>query len=131
MKAAKRGDIFLRHFTSTKPPKDKFFVVIGEDESGLVGFFFINSNINQFVQRHKLMLDMQMPIKPENYGFLKYFSYVAGHELAYISKELLISELESGRMQMKGRLTETDLDMLLDAALESPLFSEHEKQFFK
>lgn len=62
---------------------------------------------------------------------MKYFSYVAGHELTYINKELLISELESGRMQMKGRLTKTDLDMLLDAALKSPLFSEHEKQFFK
>lgn len=131
MKAARRGDIFLRRFTSTKPPKDKFFVVVGEDESGLVGFFFINSNINQFVQRRQLMLDMQMPIKPENYGFLKYFSYVAGHELLYISKETLISELESGAMKMKGRLSEADLDMLLDAALSSPLFSEHEKQFFR
>lgn len=38
-KAINRGDIYHRFFTTTIPPKDKFFVIIGEDEKNYVGYY--------------------------------------------------------------------------------------------
>ena len=44
----KRGNIFLSgHFDNIS--HEKFFVIIGEDENDFVGFFFINSAINQYI----------------------------------------------------------------------------------
>ncbi len=131
MQAIRRGDIYHRHFTTTTPPKDKFFVVIGEDEGFYVGYFFINSNINDYAMRNDMMRAMQFPIKPSDYPFLAHLSFVAGHQLSKLPKGELLRELQSGKAQYKGRLSNDDLEMLLSAALGSPLFSEREKQFFR
>lgn len=130
MNAVTRGDIYHRYFTTTVPPKDKFFVIIGEDENHYVGYFFINSNINRSIARKKAMYDMQMPIKPENYLFLKHLSFIAGHELSRLRKSDLIDELSTGATRFKGRMSDDDMDMLLDAARKSPLFSPIEKNYF-
>lgn len=131
MKAVKRGDIYHRYFTTTKPPKNKFFVIVGEDAENYVGYFFINTDINPFIERHKEMFDMQMPIKCADYAFLDHQSYVAGHELSLLRKTDLIDELSTGTTKMKGRMKDDDMEMLLDAALRSPLFSQREKEYFK
>ena len=39
----------------------------------------------------------------------------------------LLRELQSGKAQYKGRMSDEDMEMLLGAALQSPLFSEKEK----
>lgn len=132
MKAVRRGDIFHRYFTTTTPPKYKFFVIVGEDEDHYVGYFFINSNVNRFVATRKELADMQMPIKPTDYSFLTHVSFVDGHELSLLRKTELIEELSNGKTQMKGRMRPEDMDLLLNAALKSTLFSEKEKQtYFK
>ena len=131
MQAIRRGDIFHRYFTTTTPPKDKFFVVVGEDEGYYVGYFFINSNINDYALRNDMMRAMQLPIKPSDYPFLSHLSFVAGHQLSKLSKRELLRELYSGKAQYKGRLSDWDMEMLLGAALNSPLFSEREKEFFR
>ena len=131
MQAIRRGDIFHRYFTTTTPPKDKFFIVIGEDEGFYVGYFFINSNINDYALRNDMMRAMQLPIKPSDYPFLSHLSFVAGHQLSKLSKRELLRELYSGKAQYKGRLSDWDMEMLLGAALNSPLFSEREKEFFR
>lgn len=131
MRAVQRGDIYHRYFTSTNPPKNKFFVIVGEDEHNYIGYFFINSNINGFVSRNNAMTQMQMPIKPSDYPFLTHVSFVAGHDLATISKNELINDLSSGNAQFKGRMQPSDMQMLLNAALASPLFSAREKRFFQ
>lgn len=131
MRAVRRGDIYHRHFASTNPPKDKFFVIIGEDERNYLGYFFINSNINNFVLRNEAMVNMQLPIKPSDYPFLTHQSFIAGHQLATLNKDDLIRELSTGVTQYKGRMQANDMQMLLDAALASPIFSPREKNFFK
>ena len=131
MQAIRRGDIFHRYFTTTTPPKDKFFVVVGEDEGYYVGYFFINSNINDYALRNDMMRAMQLPIKPSDYPFLSHLSFVAGHQLSKLSKRELLRELYSGKAQYKGRLSDWDMEMLLGAAHNSPLFSEREKEFFR
>ena len=131
MQAIRRGDIYHRHFSTTIPPKDKFFVIVGEDEAHYVGYFFVNSNINNFVARNEKMVAMQLPIKPSDYPFLTHLSFVAGHQLSVLPKSDLIRELQSGKAQYKGRMSSGDMEMLLSAALQSPLFSEKEKTYFR
>lgn len=131
MKAVCRGDIFHRYFTTTRPPKYKFFVVVGEDEDNYVGYFFINSNINRFVAKQQELADMQMPIKPTDYPFLTHVSFIDGHELSLLKKAELIEELSTGKTQIKGRIRTDDMERLLNAALNSPLFSAKEKIYFK
>ena len=130
MGAIKRGDIYHRYFTTTKPPKYKFFVIVGEDEDNYVGYFFINSAINPTILRNQRMLDMQMPISPTTYPFLYLCSFIAGHQLSKIRKNELIAELYEGIAQYKGKMTKDDMSMLLDAALQSPLFSAKDKKYF-
>ena len=117
-------------FETTTPPKQKFFVVVGEDADCIVGYFFINSNINRYVQRQKLLFDMQMQIKRSNYPFLAYDSFIGAHELKTISKTTLSNELQSGETQIKGRLTDDDLNRLLDFARSSDIFSQYEKDTY-
>lgn len=69
-KAINRGDIYHRFFITTIPPKDKFFVIIGEDEKNYVGYFFINSNIPRCVVQNEEKYSMQFPIKTSDYSFL-------------------------------------------------------------
>lgn len=131
MKAVRRGDVFHRFFKTTTPPKNKFFVIVGEDKNNYVGYFFINSNINNYVIRNEEMNNMQMPIKPEDYPFLTHLSFIGGHELSTLPKKVLITELSNGTTQLKGRMRKEDLDMLLEAAKTSTLFSAKEKAFFQ
>lgn len=131
MKAVNRGDIYHRYFTTTVPPKYKFFVIVGEDDMNYVGYFFINSNVNKFIARNDALNNMQMPIKPEDYAFLTHVSFIAGHELSLLRKSDLINELSTGTTQLKGRIKEDDMTMLLDAAMKSPLFSQKEKEYFQ
>lgn len=131
MKAVNRGDIYHRYFSTTTPPKNKFFVIVGEDIDCYVGYFFINSNINSYVARNQEMSNMQLPIKPTDYPFLDHLSFVDGHALSILKKSDLIEELSNGKAKFKGRLSEDDVTMLLNAALSSPLFSRKEKEYFK
>lgn len=128
----RRGTVLHRMFETTIPPKSKFFVVVGESETHLVGFFFVNSGINQYVQRNQAYFDMQMSIKQSIYQFLKYDSFIGAHELKMIDKSILMTELKTGKTTIKGYLTREDMEMLLNAVRNSQLFSKVEKDtFFK
>lgn len=130
MKTIQRGDIFIRHFDTTTPPKQKFFVVMGETETELLGYFFVNSNINKYIERHTAFFEMQMSISPTDYSFLTHTSFIAAHKLDKLSKATLIEELNNSKATYKGKLTQEDRERLLDAVLRSDLFSENEKKLF-
>lgn len=128
MDAVKRGSIFHRFFTTTTPPKDKFFVVVGEDGDDYVGYFFINSNINRFIERNQAMYDMQMPLLPRDYSFLDHQSYIDGSKLSKLNKSILLEELANRITTYKGRLKGEDIIRLISAVQRSPLFSAKEKK---
>jgi len=130
MKEICRGTILHRLFQTTIPPKPKFFIVVGESETHVVGYFFINSKINGFVQRNKALFEMQMPIKRADYPFLRYDSFVGAHELNKIDNSALSSELSTGETTIKGCMKFEDMDRLLEAARASDLFSQYEKDTY-
>lgn len=107
----------------------KLFVIMGEDEENCYGFFFINSEIDRMIQNKKILFDMQLPLKRLNYkDILKYDSFLDCHELSYISKPKLLAEFQSGEVQRRGSLADSDLEIVLDVVRESTLFSEYEKE---
>jgi disulfide oxidoreductase YuzD len=110
----------------------KFFVVVGQDEENIVGFFFINSKIDNSIIANKSFFDMQMPIKKENYPFLDYLSYIDCHEIKKIRKEDFCERIESNDIEYKTILIEEDLRLMMEAVRESIVFSTIEKNnFFK
>lgn len=133
MKQIKRGVILHRWFDNTTPPKYKFFVVIGEDEQRIVGFFFINTNLNSYIRRNSSFFEMQMSIHKDDYAFLSNnFSYISAHEIKTISKSVLQNEISNGITTVKGNLTKDDTELLIDAVRVSKLFSKIQKErFFK
>lgn len=121
-----------RWFGSTTPPKNKFFVVIGEDENRIIGYFFINSNVSKFISRNSRYLEMQMHIKRSDYPFLSHDSFIDAHELKYLDKADIMAELQSGKTTHKGTLADEDMERLLASLRESALYSKHIKEkFFK
>lgn len=132
MRSIKRGSILHRWFHSTTPPKNKFFVVIGEDENRIIGYFFINSNVSNFISRNSRFFEMQMHIRRSDYPFLSHDSFIDAHELKYLDKAEIMAELKSGKTIHKGTLADEDMERLLVSLRESTLYSKHIKEkFFK
>lgn len=110
----------------------KFFVIIGKNSDQLVGFFFINSDIHQAIKNKPAQFAMQMPVRKKDYGFLSYDSFIGATKINIVSKHKVALDIVGKTTQIKGYLTDEDLNILLDAVRESKLFSKIEKDtFFK
>jgi hypothetical protein len=111
----------------------KLFIVLGENEESLVGFFFINSRISNYIVRNPQFHAMQMSIKRIDYpDILDYDSFVGCHELISISRTDLVNQLSCGSVQIRGVLKEHDISVMMDAVRGSDLFTQKEKDtFFK
>lgn len=109
----------------------KFFVIVGEDKDDLYGFFFINSNINDYLQKRPALYQMQVPLDKEDYSdILTHNSFLDCHAITSISKSKLKNQFGTGKAQYKGNLTEDDLDIVMRTVRESDLFSDYEKETF-
>ena len=128
--AINRGTILHGSFEGIS--HSKFFVIIGENDKQLVGFFFINSEINQSIKNKQEQFDMQMYIKRADYNFLDHDSFIGADKIKTINKDKIISDIAAKNIQIKGALTDEDLDILLETVRGSKLFSKIEKDtFFK
>lgn len=126
-----QGEIYHRHFTTTVPPKDKFFVVMGIKDDKVIGYFFINSNINPCVSIDTEKVKLQLPVFPKDYPFLTHQSFIAGEVLSVLDKSVLENEIRNGRAKYKGKLKRQDLDLLLMIIFKSSLYDDRQKKFFK
>ena len=109
----------------------KFFVIVGEDKEDLYGFFFINSNINEYLQKRPVLYRMQVPLNQKDYSdILTHNSFLDCHAITPISKTKLKNQFGEGKAQYKGNLTEEDLDIVMRTVRESDLFSDYEKETF-
>ncbi|MBR5982728.1 MAG: hypothetical protein IK025_03265 [Bacteroidales bacterium] len=109
----------------------KMFVIIGENDKSVFGFFFINSNINKYIQDRQVLLDMQCILKRANYpDILEYDSFLDCHEIKTFDKQTLIAGYDNGTIAHIGNLIEDDIEIVLSVCRNSPLFSEYEKRTF-
>lgn len=125
-----RGDIyhsanfpFINH--------GKFFVVIGENADEIVGSFFINSNIRNFLMTKPKLLALQVGLGYEEYPFLTHNSFLDCSQIIRISKRDLSSDLASGIASYRGKLRTEDMNTVLDLVRNSEVFSPAEKVFFR
>lgn len=126
----KRGSVLLSE-SFEDIDHAKFFAVMGVYEDRIAGFFFINSRIHPIVQRKPEQFAMQYQLRKEDYGFLRYDSFLGANELLIRPVSDLVKTMQNGQTSIVGQLTEKDLASVLEACRESKLFSAKEKrQFF-
>lgn len=124
-----RGTIF--HSSIFKQiDHDKFFIVIGESEEEVIGFFFINSKVNRHIFKTQSLLDLQYQLKKSDYPFLKYDSFLSCIEINKIKKSRLQDSLSERSTTIKGSLTEIDEANILTMVRSSKVFSPIEKRTF-
>ncbi|MBQ8222621.1 MAG: hypothetical protein IJZ87_04645 [Bacteroidales bacterium] len=110
----------------------KFFAIIGEDDNNVVGAFFVNSKINDFISTKPKLLELQYKLHCTIYKFLNYDSYLCCSDLIKIDKTSLAQSISKGKSTIKGNLIEEDLKNILNNVNKSKIFSEQEKnKFFK
>ena len=108
----------------------KFFVVVGINADYVAGFFFINSNINIHIKDKQEQLDMQYPLKKEDYSFLKYDSFLSATRIEKIPRSKIVDTIHTGITNIIGTMKQEHMDELLEKARESILFSKQQvKQF--
>ena len=106
----------------------KFFVIIGITDDSIVGFFFINSNVNKYLFNKPELLAMQYPMRKEDYGFLRYDSFLCATKLLKLNKQDIVSGLQNGTVQIISQLMQEHLDDVLTMVRNSDLFKEREKR---
>ncbi len=122
-----RGDIL--HSTSFADiDHGKFFVVIGVFEEYVAGFFYVNSNINKYIESKPEQFNMQYIIRPADYPFLKHDSFVSAVAIQKIELDTLVEDIMQGNAQIISSLKRKHIDELLDMVRKSKLFSAVEKK---
>lgn len=108
----------------------KFFAVIGVYKDLIAGFFFINSRIHPIISSKPELFAMQYQLRRKDYEFLRYDSFLGANELQTRSLSRLANSMKDGQTSIVGKLTEYDLNTVLEACRNSDLFSPKEKRLF-
>ncbi len=108
----------------------KFFVIVGVTKNSVAGYFFVNSNINRYIQSKPEQLAMQCFLKHSDYKFLDYDSFLSAVKINEISCEKLAKSIIDGITKIVGVLRDEDMDNLLEKARNSKLFSKKEKEMY-
>ncbi len=120
------GKVLYLHCDFTKPPKNKFLVIV--NTAPLVMMFIINSGINTFIANNPVLNALQIRIEPGHYPFLKHNSYIACHELnTRFTIEEIKSQLENDLTLIKGDLTAATKNEIIKQANGSVLYSSVQK----
>ena len=127
-KEVRRGRI-IHSYNFENIDHGKFFVIIGVTQDSIVGFFFINSNINYFNRKQKL-LEMQYPLLKRDYGFLDYDSFLCCTEITKLNKKKLSDSFSTKVSEYKGALQQEHLDDVLNLVRQSKLFTDEEKEIY-
>lgn len=120
--------MFLYESTITKPPKEKFIVLVyvGPTEADRPLLFFINSNIHPFIRKRPELNCQQLQISPQEkgHGSLSQDSYIACHETKI---ELSVLELNTFG-QKKGSLSKRAIEELCNIVSNSSTISAGEQK---
>jgi len=125
----KRGSI-LHSYNFENIDHGKFFVVIGINKDSMVGFFFINSNINKYIQNKPEMLAVQYPLLKKDYSFLQYDSFLCANEIEEIKKTDIVQGIKQGNVKFIDELRKTHLNEILNMVRNSRLFDKKQKQLY-
>ncbi|PNE28547.1 hypothetical protein BHU09_06465 [Tannerella sp. oral taxon 808] len=124
----KRGSIFhSKDDRFREIGHGKYFVVIGVSQTRVVGFFFINSNINPKEWKNSARFALQYPIRARDYpSFLRHDSFIGCASLQEWAYDDLLDSIMRGQTEYKATLHESHLRDILEQARQSEVFSEEE-----
>ncbi|MBQ3688474.1 MAG: hypothetical protein II937_01250 [Bacteroidales bacterium] len=108
----------------------KFFVIIGVTEDCVVGFFFINSNINSFLYDKPAQMAVQYPMRKSDYSFLRYDSFLCANKVLKLNKTEIIAGLKDNSVTIIDEMKPEHITEVLDMVRNSDLFKEIEKKRF-
>ncbi len=108
----------------------KFFVVIGVSSDSIAGFFYINSEINRFINNKDEQLLMQYPLFQCDYSFLSHDSYICATNIVKLPKSKIVESIKSKRTKAVASLQPEHLEAILQKVRDSRLFSKKEKNEF-
>lgn len=108
----------------------KFFVVIGVSPTCVVGFFFINSNINRAIFKKQAQLDMQYPLRKKDYSFLRHDSFLCATQIIQRSLDAIVESIDKGEAEIIDQLKDEHINEVLEMLRNSKLFSKVEKATF-
>ena len=124
-----RGDILLSDFAGID--HRKFFVVIGVSEDKVCGFFFINSNIHPAIFNKQEQLNLQYPLRHQDYPFLKYDSFLCASSVIERKLSDISDGIKEGTTEIIGKMKDEHITDVLDMVRSSIVISErHKKMFF-
>jgi len=112
------GAILHLYCSFTRPPKDKFLIVVCLDPKPLL--VFINSRINALVQSNPDLAQCQVLIDAENHAFLDYDSFIDCSDVCSFPIEHLEGQVEE---QLKGTVSSGVLSGIGEVIQKSPLIS--------
>ena len=128
-KEVRRGRI-IHSYNLENIDHGKFFVIIGVTQDSIVGFFFINSNINKYIQDKPDMMAVQYPLLKRDYAFLKHDSFICATEIEEIKKSDIIDGIKNRSVVFVDDLRQEHLDDVLTMVRESKLFDKKEKEMY-
>lgn len=128
-KEVRRGRI-IHSYNFENIDHGKFFVIIGVTQDSIVGFFFINSNINKYIQDKPDIMAVQYPLLKRDYAFLKHDSFICATEIEEIKKSDIIDGIKNRSVVFVDDLRQEHLDDVLTMVRESKLFDKKEKEMY-
>ena len=124
-----RGDILLSDFAGID--HRKFFVVMGVSEDKVCGFFFINSNIHPAIFNKQEQLNLQYPLRHQDYPFLNYDSFLCASSVIERKLSDISDGIKEGTTEIIGKMKDEHITDVLDMVRSSIVISErHKKMFF-
>lgn len=106
----------------------KFFVVLNIVDNHLVGFFFINSIVNRYIEDKPGILELQFIMRPSKYSFLKHDSFVNGANIEELPLSVIEKQLSEGIATIVDNMRSEDMEDLMDLCRKSPLFKPRQKK---
>ncbi len=124
-----KGDIFLNKFEAINHPK--FFIITGIAADKIFACaVYINSEIHPSLYRKQELLELQIPIRKNNYNFLSYDSFVCCSTPLYINSDNIFDWIETGSCKVVAKLVPDDLTTITNAIINSGLLSEEEIELY-
>src|SRR5574344_2037105 len=82
----------------------KFFIIIGIYEDCIAGFFYINSDINRFINTKEDQLLMQYPLYVNDYKFLSHDSFICATNIIKLKKSIITQSIIDNRTKVVDSL---------------------------
>jgi hypothetical protein len=128
----KKGTVIKMFIPTTKPPKEKCFIVVGANLSSIsLATCYINSKINTNVLNTPELVQLQVVLSANNYDFLSHDSFVDCSQLNEVAYSTILDKLSDTEWRKEiivGQINETDLSIILDtirnADTTDPIFLE-------